>query len=157
MTAKELFEKYPLIFQVRKGHELEPFCMFGIECGQGWFPLLNVLCRQIQSYIDWRKETNERIEENKKKYPDYDQTPYELIPQVTVTQVKEKYGSLRFYYDGGDDVIDGMVRMAEAMSANTCEVCGNPGKMRSKSWFYTACDEHTKEGDKNYEHDEQED
>ena len=67
MTSKELFEKYPLIFQVRKGRELEPFCMFGIECGQGWFPLLNVLCRQIQSYIDWRKETNERIEENKKK------------------------------------------------------------------------------------------
>ena len=32
MTAKELFEKYPLIFQVRKGRELEPFCMFGIEC-----------------------------------------------------------------------------------------------------------------------------
>lgn len=149
MTVNDLFEKYPLIFQVRKGRELEPFCMFGIECGSGWFPLLDALCYQIQSYIDFRKESNERIEENKKKYPDYDQTPFALIPQVTVTQVKEKYGTLRFYYDGGDDTIDGMVRMAEAMSSITCEVCGNLGKMRGRTWLYTACDEHTKEGDKN--------
>jgi len=148
MTSKELIEKYPLIFQMRKGCELEPFSMFGIECGSGWFPLLNALCYQIQSYIDFRKKSNERIEQNKKKYPDYDQTPYELIPQVVVTQVKEKYGTLRFYYDGGDETIDGMVRMAEAMSAITCETCGNLGKMRGRHWFYTACDEHTRAEDK---------
>jgi len=49
MTVTELIQKYPLIFQVRKGRELEPFCMFGIECGGGWVPLLNTLCYQIQS------------------------------------------------------------------------------------------------------------
>jgi hypothetical protein len=149
MTVTELIKKYPLIFQVRKGRELEPFCMFGVECGDGWIPLLDTLCYQIQSYIDYRKETNERIEENKKKYPDYDQKPFDLIPQVVVTQVKEKYGTLRFYYDGGDETIDGMVRMAEAMSAITCEACGNLGKFRGRHWFYTACDEHSKEEDKN--------
>jgi hypothetical protein len=148
MTSKELIEKYPLIFQFRKGRELEPFSMFGIECGSGWFPLLNALCYQIQSYIDYQKEANERIEQNKKKYPNYDQTPFALIPQVVVTQVKEKYGTLRFYYDGGDDTIDGMVRMAEAMSSITCETCGNLGKMRGRHWFYTACEEHTREEDK---------
>ena len=45
-------------------------------------------------------------------------------------QVKEKFGTLRFYYTGGDDRIDGMVRMAESMSAVTCETCGAPGKLR---------------------------
>jgi hypothetical protein len=148
MTVTELIQKYPLIFQVRKGRELEPFCMFGIECGDGWVPLLNTLCYQIQSYIDFRKESNERIEENKKKYPDYDQKPFDLIPQVVVTQVKEKYGTLRFYYDGGDETIDGMVRMAEAMSAIMCEQCGDLGAMRGRHWFYTACDKHTREEDK---------
>jgi hypothetical protein len=148
MTSKELIEKYPLIFQVRKGRELEPFSMFGIECGSGWFPLLDTLCYQIQSYIDYRVEFNKRIEENKKKYPDYDQTPFALIPQVVVTQVKEKFGTLRFYYDGGDETIDGMVRMAEAMSSITCNVCGNLGKMRGRHWFYTACEEHTRAEDK---------
>jgi hypothetical protein len=154
MTSKELIEKFPLIFQVRKGRELEPFAMFGIECRSGWLPLLNTLCYQIQSYIDYRKEANERIEQNKKKYSNYDQTPYELIPQVVVTQVKEKYGTLRFYYDGGDETIDGMVRMAEAMSAITCEVCGDLGKMRGRHWLYTACDEHTRPEDKKSEIDE---
>jgi len=47
------------------------------------------------------------------------------VPQVTLDQVKEKFGTLRFYYTGGDDVINGMVRMAEAMSGTTCEGCGN--------------------------------
>ena len=69
----------------------------------------------------------------------------DAIPQVTVDQVKEKFGTLRFYYTGGDKVIDGMVRMAEAMSGVTCEQCGAPGKRKGHGWIYTACDLHTKE------------
>jgi hypothetical protein len=66
----------------------------------------------------------------------------EPIPQVTLDQVKEKFGTLRFYYTGGDDVIDGMVRMAESMSGVTCEVCGKPGTSTGGSWIKTACVEH---------------
>jgi len=51
------------------------------------------------------------------------EVPKEIV-QVTLDQVKEKFGTLRFYYSGGDDVIDGMVRMAESMSGVTCESCG---------------------------------
>jgi hypothetical protein len=68
----------------------------------------------------------------------------ESIPQVTLDQVKEKFGTLRFYYTGGDDEISGMVRMAESMSGVTCEECGNPGERRGSGWIYTACDTHTK-------------
>jgi hypothetical protein len=64
------------------------------------------------------------------------------VQQVVVTQVKEKFGTLRFYYDGGDDIIDGMVRMAEGMSGCTCEECGKPGGRRSGGWIVTLCDEH---------------
>jgi hypothetical protein len=63
----------------------------------------------------------------------------ESIPQVTLDQVKEKFGTLRFYYSGGDDVIDGMVRMAEAMSGVTCEGCGNVGERRGGGWVHTYC------------------
>jgi len=66
------------------------------------------------------------------------------IPQVTLDQVKEKFGTLRFYYTGGDDEISGMVRMAEGMSGVICEECGAPGKRRGSDWIYTACDAHTK-------------
>jgi hypothetical protein len=64
------------------------------------------------------------------------------IPQVVATQVKEKYGTLRFYYYGGDEVIDGMVSMAESLSAVTCEKCGAPGKERGGGWILTLCDTH---------------
>lgn len=69
----------------------------------------------------------------------------ELVPQVVVTQVKEKFGTLRFYYAGGDRFIDGLVSMAEEMSSITCEICGSPGELRGKGWLYTACDEHRDE------------
>ena len=61
------------------------------------------------------------------------------IPQVTLDQVKEKFGTLRFYYSGGDDVIDGMVRMAESMTGVTCEECGNPAETHGPGWIRTIC------------------
>jgi hypothetical protein len=67
-----------------------------------------------------------------------------IIPQVTLDQDKEKFGTLRFYYSGGDDSIDGMVRMAESMSAVTCEECGVPGRSRHGGWISTLCDEHAR-------------
>ena len=63
----------------------------------------------------------------------------ESIPQVTLDQVKEKFGTLRFYYQGGDNEISGMVRMAESMSGVTCEGCGNPGERRGGGWVHTYC------------------
>ena len=74
---------------------------------------------------------------------DFRQVP-DAIPQVTLDQVKEKFGTLRFYYTGGDEYISGMVTMAEAMSGVTCEDCGDPGERRGGGWIYTACDLHTK-------------
>jgi len=65
------------------------------------------------------------------------------VEQVVIEQVKEKFGELRFYYTGGDEVINGMVRMAESMSSVTCEECGVPGKLRGSGWVKTVCDLHT--------------
>jgi hypothetical protein len=61
------------------------------------------------------------------------------IPQVTLDQVKEKFGTLRFYYSGGDDYIDGMVSLAESLTGVTCEGCGNIGERRGGGWVHTYC------------------
>lgn len=123
---KLLCEKYPKIMVNRHKPMTETTMYWGFECGDGWFNILNQLMGNIQHHIDWR---------NKKG---------EVVPQVTLDQVKEKFGTLRFYYTGGDDYIRGMVTLAEAMSGVTCEKCGNPGTRRGNGWIYTACDTHTK-------------
>ena len=69
---------------------------------------------------------------------DFRQVP-DAVPQVTLDQIKEKFGTLRFYYTGGDDYISGLVSMAESMSAITCEECGNPGEQTQDGWIKTIC------------------
>ena len=64
----------------------------------------------------------------------------EPIPQVTLDQVKEKFGTLRFYYTGGDEYISGLVSMAEAMSGVTCEECSAPAETHGPGWIRTMCE-----------------
>ena len=61
---------------------------------------------------------------------------------VGIIQVKEKFGTLRFYYRGGDEYVRGVVDMAENMSSITCEACGNPGECIDGGWIRTLCEEH---------------
>jgi hypothetical protein len=99
----------------------------GFAVGAGWYPILEVLCTNIQSHLDWREKQGKPV------------------PQVVVEQIKEKFGGLRFYYQGGDDEISGMVRMAEAWADVACEECGAAGKRRSGGWIRTLCDQHENE------------
>ena len=98
-----------------------------IGCGDGWYEIISSSCSLIQSHL------NHRIEK-----------PIDFY----WTQIKEKFGGLRFYYDGGDDMVEGMVHMAESWAANACETCGKPGKSRSGGWIRTLCDEHEEEQQK---------
>jgi hypothetical protein len=126
---KQLCEKYPKMM-VNRLKPMQETCMcWGFECGDGWFNILDQLMGNIQHHIDWNNQNFE------KGY-----TQYKQVAQVTLDQVKEKFGTLRFYYTGGDDIIDGMVRMAESMSGCTCEECGNIGKSRGGGWIHTYCE-----------------
>jgi hypothetical protein len=118
-----LCKTYPKMM-VNRNKDMKETCMcWGFECGDGWFPILNQLMGNIQHHIDWKNKDGE------------------VVPQVTLDQVKEKFGTLRFYYSGGDDVVSGMVRMAESMSGVTCESCGNPASVQNNGgWMRAICD-----------------
>ena len=126
-----LCEKYPKLMVNRNKPMIQTCMCWGFECGDGWFNILDQLMSNIQHHIDWNNKNFE------KGY-----TQYKQVPQVTLDQVKEKFGTLRFYYTGGDDVIDGMVRMAESMSGVTCEQCGSPGTTGGQGWITTLCETH---------------
>ena len=81
----------------------------------GWYPLIKNLIDQLIK-LGWDKQ---------------------------VTQVKEKFGGLRFYINGGSDEIYNKITEAEKLSHETCELCGKKGELRTKiRWFTTLCDEH---------------
>jgi hypothetical protein len=58
----------------------------------------------------------------------------------TSSQLKEKYGTGRWYFTFSDPIIDAAIEEFETASETTCEECGEPGKLRGKGWYYTACD-----------------
>ena len=130
-----LCKVYPKMMVNRNLHMTETAMCWGFECGDGWFQILNQLMGNIQHHIDWKNKD------------------VEVVPQVTLDQVKEKFGTLRFYYTGGDDYISGLVTMAESMSGVTCETCGKPGTSTSGGWIKTACVEH---GGQDYDTPEEE-
>lgn len=117
---KILFEKYPKIFADKDKSPQETLICFGFEHGDGWYWLIDTLCNAIQSYID----TNRHLK----------------IHQVVAVQVKEKWAGLRFYYNGGNDRIEGMVQFAEHLSYYICEYCGSSEDIGcTQSWFSTCC------------------
>jgi len=115
---KQMEEKYPKMLSGHYG---------GFAVGEGWWVILDKLMGQIQHHIDWKNREAE------------------VVPQVVVAQIKEKFGGLRFYYDGGDDYISGLVTMAESWAGSICEDCGSIGTRREGGWIRTLCDKHEAE------------
>jgi hypothetical protein len=81
--------------------------------GDGWVPILQSLAADLVA-MGWDRQ---------------------------VLQIKEKFGGLRFYFSGTDEMHE-RVRVAEAQAEVTCEGCGAPGKQRDGGWIKTLCDEH---------------
>jgi hypothetical protein len=77
-----------------------------------------------------------------------DQRLAHLDPDYVVQQIKEKFGTLRYYCapSSGDpslellDALDAITDDAERASAITCERCGKPGVLqRTRYWAKTLC------------------
>lgn len=96
----------------------EPYELFGIECGKGW----NELLKPIFTYIE---------EYNKDKPED---------KQIVPLQVKEKFGSLRFYTNFETDELRDIISDAEVESWVTCEECGSKEHIgHTRGWIQTIC------------------
>lgn len=71
-----------------------PWELFGVECGEGWFPLIEPILQYIQSY-------------NKDKAEEY---------QIVVYQIKEKWGILQLEIGNYPDELAKMIEAAEKAS-----------------------------------------
>ena len=135
-TPKTQFEmhdewkrKFPLCF------EREGCCMtFGVEHGAGWNLIVEELLGKIEAHLA-------------EKYAAGHRDPDHLF---AVDQIKEKFGTLRFYASCADDTIYNWIDEAERKSSYTCEKCSKPASLHCRKgffWIHTFCPEHAAEYD----------
>ena len=59
---------------------------------------------------------------------------------VSVHQIKEKFGGLRFYTSAAPQGLQQLIWAAEMLSNRICEECGANGEHRDVDWIKTLCD-----------------
>lgn len=149
--TEKLYQKYPAIFANR--------C--GFAHGDGWYGIIDFMCEAMTyTYtnfltIDEARGMQWGIEPHKTRADDKPVYVMEMqTPQVVADQVKQKLGTLRFYYhlelesrlrelaygenplpeairmlEKYESLISGIVHMAYTLSAGTCEATGKKGCM----------------------------
>lgn len=188
---QKLYQDFPELFAQK---DLDPYqsCMhWGLECGDGWEPIIRHVCRllasrskhnmsvrprklkrvyhrlqvkfhnfcrKLEKYLDLKTYSLYRVE-----YPVWDTLPGW---DIQFAQIKEKFGSLRIYYDliprfteqemltktdrKTVDVeyyslagyIDGVLAFANNLSEETCEIHGIKGKLDVETrWWKVRCPE----------------
>ena len=123
---RKLLEDFPHVFH-RDPIGKESWSMFGIETGDGWEPAIRRAAEKLEPiFVDLIA-----------KDPDGYSYGY-----YRTSQIKEKYGTGRWYLSCSNDEMDKIISDWEDETAKTCEQCGKPGKMRGHHWVYTTCFDH---------------
>src|SRR6185312_4754982 len=96
----------------------------GIECGDGWFTLIDRVCRAYENEIEMVASRGLA----KERWP-------------RVAQIKEKFGSLRIYINGqvSEELDEERFRVQTYVSRRTCEQCGAPKKPWQYGSWVTLC------------------
>ena len=95
-----------------------PYQLFGVECEKGWYRLLQPIIDYIDNY---NKDKNE-------------------CDMIYITQIKEKYGTLRFYVSIYTKELQDLIEEAEKRSGEICEMCGSDKHVGTTlGWYITIC------------------
>lgn len=110
----KLYNDFPNLYRQRNLSIQESCMPWGFECGDGWFDIIYQLSKNIT----------------------------DLDPDVQAVQVKEKWGELRFYINGGTNEVYDLIDEATELSLKTCEECGTRENVTTNDcgWVSTLCD-----------------
>ena len=113
---RQLFKRFPKLFTQRKLPMSQTCMCWLFECGDGWYNIINDLCHNLQG----------------------------INADIEFSQIKEKFGTLRVYYDNNGEYdtsnVDELIDYAEKASEDTCEYCGSMvGVTQTDGWIVTLC------------------
>lgn len=136
---ENLARQHPDLFQKSNNFEF--------SIGVGWYTIIDTLCSLISYRVENAKAQLKHALEN----PEWEfvRSIEELELEVTaaleelpaITQVKEKFGTLRVYVSNSTPTVSSYIDFAEEMSQHMCESCGKPGKSRPGYWIKVLCNE----------------
>lgn len=121
----KLCADFPLLYSVGDEDTRCSLSYFGFETGDGWFRIIYELSAELEELI--------------KQLRAAERNDYYAV------QVKEKFGTLRFYMNMETEEMSRAIREAEGRSASACEVCGRQGSLRGGGWLKTLCNAHAAE------------
>ena len=66
----------------------------------------------------------------------------DFLNELFVTQIKEKYGSLRFYVGAAPEAVHQVIEKYEDISERRCICCGRPvdGPINNRGWIEPICE-----------------
>ena len=112
IAYEPLLARFPRYLRVQTG---------GVQCGEGWYPLLWDLCTAIEAL------------------------EHLGMPKVSSFRAEERLGGLFIKVGSDSFIVRELARDAEQKAATTCESCGNPGSLHLGHGFAkTLCAEHAK-------------
>jgi len=154
---KSLYEKYPILYQEINLPATQTCMCWGFSCDDGWYDIIDRLSAKLEEennkitkykngrivkifkflydMLEYLKINNIlyrhwRIKLNRLAYPEH----------IIAEQVKQKFGSLRFYINIWDDKLHKWINEAEEESINTCEACGSKDQVEmTKGWIRAQC------------------
>lgn len=96
-----------------------PYELYGMECGEGWKPLVKPVIDYIDNYNKNKEETE----------------------QIKILQIKEKFGRLEIYLENTNDEVCELVDHAKTEAYNVCELCGTRDNIgfRANGWVGVCC------------------
>lgn len=148
---RELFSCFPLFF--RAVHHPESYLTnishFGIQCGVGWYPIIQALARDIEAELRalWREQLQfpEQMAQMDRVLL-HGRAAYPMLPLCT--DITQAGGELTVVLLSGQlcppDVesrIEAHVQIAVTGARYICESCGKPGEFRKGYWHRVYCDE----------------
>lgn len=120
---EKLVKAFPLLYRERHYPMGKSSMHWGFTCGDGWFKLVWNLSCILEGIL-------KRMPKNQQK-------------NYCAAQVKEKFGTLRFYVHGRDEGMMAAIHAAENESACICEECGTREDVKLRKhlevWLVTCC------------------
>lgn len=98
ILTENLYAAFPHLYRGRHKSMYESQMYLGFACGDGWYQVLYDLSQELTDYLV--------------EHPELD---------FEVTQVKSKFGTLRFHFNYRDAETERMIKRAQQRADITCE------------------------------------